>query len=92
MNIALYVQKSDAYDQMEQVLRELMLPYQLYFTDELLEADVQVGKRRSPVLVIDGRCTFLSPHIEADEFRMLVHACIEAAEIAHHTGRDTRRK
>lgn len=92
MNIALYVQKLDAYEQMEQVLRELMLPYQLYFTDELLEVGVQVGTRRSPVLVIDGRCTFLSPHIEAEEFRMLVNACIETVEVTHHTGRDTHRK
>lgn len=45
---------------MEQMFRELRLPYQLYFTDEMLEVGVQIGTRRSPVLVIDGRCTFLS--------------------------------
>lgn len=80
MKITLYVRKSDPYAQMERILTELMMPYELRFQEEHPEIGRHIGVSESPVLVVDGRCTFVSPGITPEVFKLLVQSCVEDYE------------
>jgi hypothetical protein len=86
MTITLYVRKSDPYAQMEQVLTDLRMSYALCFKEENPEMGRHLGITESPVLVIDGRCTFVSPEITPEVFRLLVQSCTEDSDRAGDTG------
>jgi len=77
MNITLYVRQSDPTAQMEQVLKDLRLPYALCFKGEHPEIDQHIGITESPVLIVDGRCTFVSPEITPEIFKLLLQSCAE---------------
>jgi hypothetical protein len=85
MEITLYVRKSDPYVQMERILTELMMPYELRFQEEYLEIGRHMGMTESLVLIVDGRCTFLSPGITPEVFKLLVQSCVEDYEGAPDT-------
>jgi len=85
MEITLYVRKSDPYVQMERILTELMMPYELRFQEEHPEIGRHMGMTESPVLIVDGRCTFLSPGITSEVFKLLVQSCVEDYEGAPDT-------
>ena len=78
MTITLYVRKSDPYAQMEQVLTELRMPYALRFKEEHPEIGQRLGVTESPVLIVDGRCTFVSPGITPEVFKLLLQSCVES--------------
>ena len=78
MNITLYVRKSDPYTQIEQVLTDLRVPYALRFKEEHPEIGQQLGVTESPVLIVDGRCAFVSPEITPEVFRLLLQSCVES--------------
>lgn len=80
MKISLYVKKSDAYQQLESVLAELKLPYELRFKEDYPDDARRIGATESPLLVVDGRCTFLSSHLASEELRLLLQSCTELPE------------
>jgi len=86
MTITLYVRKSDPYAQMEQVLTELRMPYALRFKEEHPEIDQRLGVTESPVLIVDRHCTFVSPGITPEVFKLLVQSCTEDSDRAGDTG------
>lgn len=86
MTITLYVRKSDPYARMEQVLMELRMPYELRFKEDHPEIGRQIGVTESPVLIVDGRCTFVSPGITPEVFRLLVQSCSEDPHGARDAG------
>lgn len=87
MNITLYVRKSDPYAQMERVLMDLRIPYELRFKEEHPEIGQHVGITESPVLIVDGRCTFVSPGLTPEVFKLLVQSCME--NLSEATSDDT---
>ena len=86
MTITLYVRKSDPYAQMQQVLTELRMPYELRFKEEHPEIGRHIGITESPVLIVDGRCTFVSPEITPEVFKLLLQSCSEDSDTAGDTG------
>lgn len=68
MKVTLYVRKSDLYVQMERILTELMMPYELRFQEEHPEIGRHMGMTESRVLIVDGRFTFLSPGVTSEVF------------------------
>lgn len=87
MDITLYVSRSDdAYAQMEHVLEQLGIPYALHFKDEDPDIESWLGVPHLPVLVVDGRCTFFSPDVTTEEFKVLIQSCLVAEDIEHRSG------
>lgn len=86
MKITLYVRMSDPYAQMERVLTDLRLPYELRFKGECPEIGQHIVVTASPVLIIDGRCTFVSPQFAPEAFKVLVQSCTEDIQVATDSG------
>ena len=86
MNITLYVRKSDIYAEMERVLTDLRMPYELRFKEEHAEIGHHIGVTASPVLIVDGRCTFVSPQVAPEAFKLLVQSCTGDSQGATDAG------
>lgn len=86
MEIILYLNRSDTCAQMEHILEGFELPYVLHYKEEDPEIQPWLGLPHSPVLAVNGSCTFFSPHISAEEFEALIRSCLIAEDIKRNKG------